>query len=235
MKRTGEILEPSKRSGTAFIRDKRGAIWAAVLTVICLLLVIDYPGPRNWLEEIFVWAGLPLSSRKDGYGLDFTGLVFLGLFLIILFLISNSFGYHRLLLGILLILSIQYVPSFLTNTYQTLFTSGVYALKIEQNSASCSYRGNDSNATCQLTVKNLSPKPVSVTGFIGPHHAIPDINLHIPFIEVPRTFIPARSTQVLEVKVKKEKESVGRNYVSWNTSGVIITLSDGKHERTWHD
>lgn len=217
-----------------FVRDRRSLIIAIALMLLVIILCIRYPGPLTVAERLFQWVGLPIHSGENGMGFHFANIGVLLIWVVLFFVLDRALNRGIFVVFILIMMLMNSAPGWVTTTYQQLFASGVYAVEVDRNQVSCNYvlEKNKYTGTCQLTLTNYSRNAVEIAPVIEVPIFYGEPLPKLPVIRLSSLDLAPRSEEIYGVKFDYDIDH-SESMSGTIGSGLIITLSDGVHERRW--
>ncbi|MCQ4086526.1 hypothetical protein [Saccharibacillus sp. JS10] len=229
-----------------WIRDKKKFRLAAIMTIVLILISIQYPGSRPLYEEAIRALRIPTSIPLPGGGqFTYPGLIFLGFALWTLFLIWESLNRYRLILSIALIWLSPMIGKAVLAGYQMVIPGNVYAVNLVQDQTNCTYQYDAENmtGTCSIVLSNRSNRELTLeqqgTMILGSGEGRQEINFslgsvtmapreamyHSPTFEVP-------TPEIIKM-AKNDTQVTGSGYTTLSNNGFLLKLDDGKHSRTF--
>ncbi|OAB44371.1 hypothetical protein [Paenibacillus glacialis] len=233
-KNATQLYDRREEKKSPLVRDRRSLQLAIILLSMVIILCLRYPGPLNVVEWLFQSIGLPLYSGENGMGLHFANIFVLMLLVAVFFVLNRALERGMFIAFIVIMMLVSNAPGWITTSYQRLFASGVYAVEVDQSKVNCNYELKDGSlgGTCQLALTNYSGDVVEIVPVIEFPKFRGEEELRFPVIRLSSMTIPQRVDSVYNVSFDIEMDNNG--YVSSGMgSGMIITLSDGVHERRW--
>jgi hypothetical protein len=234
-KHVTRLNDRTEEENPLLIRDRRALLISIILLSLIVILNIRYPGAIAVAEWLFQLIGLPTSSGENGMGLQFVGLFNLSLIIVVLFCMNRALSRGKFIALIVIMTLIINAPDWLTTSYQRFFASGVYAVEVNETQSSCNYVIKDRKltGTCQLPLKNYSRDVVEIVPVISFPKYWRESEMTLPEITLPSVLIQPHAEWIHHADFNVEMDNHQDIERGGSFFGVIISLSDGVHERKW--
>lgn len=206
---------------------------AALFYTTALLLSFPFPHEYPYGEAVFLAFNIPI--RMFG-GLHVLGIVTLVVFIVSLHFLAKSLEKYHVRLVIVAIILFNMLPSFLIDTYQETFATGIYAVSYNRDSSSCEFdliNANTLRGKCELYLENHSENDVKfLVGFFDPWK-IDDLEMETLMNDSAPydVLINGNASKRVEIVTEIDVSDMKSHITNGEASGVHIMMMSGEKVR----